>query len=204
MQHRIAPRPDLHLSFAQFCTSEAGNLCDTFWDTFFYPFGDFFGTLYLNTCLEHFLGHLFMTLFWDTFWTRFLGHYFETLIGILFWDTFYDLSVSYLISLKHLLFENIAHDKSFRHCTWLHIAVPGCTWLHPAVPGSALDCHRLYEGLNASVYTGLNAQRYSISNSGWMGLGKTHSLQYYNCKVDRNPVQFDSLPFDAIARTTSR
>ena len=42
-----------------------------------------------------------------------------------------DLSVSYLISLKHLLFENIAHDG------------PGCTWLYPAVPGCILLCLHL-------------------------------------------------------------
>ena len=42
-------------------------------------------------------------------------------------------SVSYLISLKRLLFENIAHGGSFQHCTWLY----------PAVPGSAIQKARL-------------------------------------------------------------
>ena len=33
-----------------------------------------------------------------------------------------DLSVSYLISWKRLLFENTARDGSFQHCTWLYQA----------------------------------------------------------------------------------
>ena len=53
-----------------------------------------------------------------------------------------DLSVSYLISLKHLLFENIVlmgfSALYVPGCTWLYLAVPGCTWLYSAVPGSAL------------------------------------------------------------------
>ena len=45
-------------------------------------------------------------------------------------SVFCDLSVSYLISPKHMLFENIAHDGSFQHlilCRFLF--VPGCPWL---------------------------------------------------------------------------
>ena len=42
------------------------------------------------------------------------------------------LSASYLISLKRLLFKNIAHDGSFQH--WLYLAVPGCTWVYLALP----------------------------------------------------------------------
>ena len=62
-------------------------------------------------------------------------------------------------------------------CTWLSLAVPGCTWLYLAlpdcarrylaVPWSAMnmiylskECHILpLTGLNAFVYTGLNAQK---------------------------------------------
>ena len=40
-----------------------------------------------------------------------------------------DLSVSYVISSKRLLFENIAHDGSFQHCIWLYLTVHGCTRL---------------------------------------------------------------------------
>ena len=41
------------------------------------------------------------------------------------------LSVSYLISSNCLLFENIAHEGSFQHCTWLYLAQPSFTWLCP-------------------------------------------------------------------------
>ena len=56
------------------------------------------------------------------------------------WSTC-DLSVSYLISLKHLLFENIAHDGP--GCTWLYLAVLGCTRLYLAVSCSAFIFHYL-------------------------------------------------------------
>ena len=48
------------------------------------------------------------------------------------------LTVSYVISSKHLLFKNIAHDGSFQHCTWLYLALSDCTL---ALPGSAKVCH---------------------------------------------------------------
>ena len=48
------------------------------------------------------------------------------------------LSVSYLISSKRLLFENIAQDGSFQHCTWLYLALTACTWLYLALPRSAM------------------------------------------------------------------
>ena len=47
-----------------------------------------------------------------------------------------DLSVSYLISLKRLIFENIAHGSFKPGCTWLYLAVSGCTWRYLAVAGS--------------------------------------------------------------------
>ena len=53
------------------------------------------------------------------------------------WSTC-DLSVSYLISSKHLLFENITHDGSLKHCTWLYLDVTRCTWLYLALPRSAM------------------------------------------------------------------
>ena len=108
------------------------------------------------------------------------------------------LSVSYLISSKRLLFENIAHDGSFWHCTWLYLALPGSAMIydlwpmrgslthatahsppHGAQPNPTTDLlynrppqHRLI-GLNAFVYTGLNAHaqkgmygmEISVSNS---------------------------------------
>ena len=51
------------------------------------------------------------TILWHTFWDTFL--HFN-------WDT---LCVSYLISLKHLLFENIVLMG------FSALYVPGCTWL---------------------------------------------------------------------------
>ena len=70
----------------------------------FHPFSSFhhFGTN-LYTCLGHFLDTLFETIFGALFGTLFR----DNLLGYLFVT-----SVSYLISLKHLLFENIAHQKS--------------------------------------------------------------------------------------------
>ena len=78
------------------------------------------------------------------------------------------LSVSYLVSSKRFLFKNMAHDGPFQHCTWLYLTVPGCTWLYLALPWSAMiylstDCHLLpLTGLNAFVYTGLNAQKLQV------------------------------------------
>ena len=56
-------------------------------------------------------------------------------------------------------------------CTWLYLTVPDCTWLYLALLWSAMiylstDSHiLLLAGLNAFVYTGLNAQKL------WVGMG---------------------------------
>ena len=60
-----------------------------------------------------------------------MEYFFDTFVVTLFY-----LSLSYCISLKYLLFENIAHDESFQHfvfcctCTWLYLAVSVCTQLY--------------------------------------------------------------------------
>ena len=90
------------------------------------------------------------------------------------WSTF-DLSVSYLISSKHLVVENIAHDWSFQHCTWLYLTVPG----------SALGCHDLpfhilpLTGLNAFVYTGLNVQKLLVDGMGRMVISVSTSSKSF-------------------------
>ena len=51
------------------------------------------------------------------------------------------LSVWYLISSKRMpaCFKNIACDRSFHHCTWLYLAVPGFSWLHLALCSKAIS-----------------------------------------------------------------
>ena len=67
----------------------------------------------------------------------------------------------------------------------------GCTWLYLALPWSALiylstDCHVLpLTGLNAFVFTGLNAQKVD----GWMGgrteiSGRPYSKSTYGANKD--------------------
>ena len=66
------------------------------------------------------------------------------------WSTS-DLSVSYLISSKRLLFRNISHNGSFQHCTRLYMGVPGCTCLGlpwSTLPQTAIDwlkCFCIYK-----------------------------------------------------------
>ena len=66
------------------------------------------------------------------------------------WSTC-DLSASYLISSKRLLFKNIAHEGSFHHCTWLCLDLP-CDLPYHRLPQTATDwikCFRIYRFLNA-------------------------------------------------------
>ena len=115
-----------------------------FWDTLHY-FLHFYGTLFWESFFVD-------TILWHTFWDTFL--HFN-------WDT---LCVSYLISLKHLLFENIVLMG------FSALYVPGCTWLYSAVPGSAL----IFWGPVCTVYVQCTVYVYSVctvyivqAQSGW-------------------------------------
>ena len=69
------------------------------------------------------------------------------------------LSVSYLISSKSLLFENITHNGLFSTvpgCNGLFMTVPSSTWLHLAL---LWYVHRLPVLLYIYTHTGLNAQK---------------------------------------------
>ena len=82
----------------------------------------YLGHFYLGFFETLLFGTLFETLFWETF----VEYFFDPFVVTLFY-----LSLSYCISLKYLLFENIAHDGSFQHfITWLYLAVSVCTQLY--------------------------------------------------------------------------
>ena len=76
-------------------------------------------------------------------------------------------------------------------CTWLYLTVPGCPWLYLALPWSAMiylstDCHVLpLTGLNAFVYTGLNAQKLKVD--GWAAdLRETQFWSSANNNINNN------------------
>ena len=67
----------------------------------------------------------------------------------------------------------------------LFSTVPGSTWLYLALPRSAMiylatDCDILpLTGLNASVHTGLNAQKLYVDRIGWMGVSEVRTHLSY-------------------------
>ena len=80
-----------------------------------------------------------------------------------------DFSVSYLISSKLLLFENIARAGSLQHCTWMYLALPRSAMIYLTI-----DCRRLpLTGLDASAYIytlyGLKWSK-ALSGLGWKSL----------------------------------
>ena len=61
--------------------------------------------------------------------------------------------------LKEPAFEkNMAHDGPFQRCTLLYLALPDCAQLYMALLCLAWSTFP-QTGLNAFVYTGLNAQK---------------------------------------------
>ena len=84
------------------------------------------------------------------------------------------LTESYWISSKRLLFKNIAHDGSFQHCTWLHLAVPGCTCLYQTTRQgrtSNLEFQIFNPSLILTVYFASSSFAIPFQNMGAMGIG---------------------------------
>ena len=75
--------------------------------------------------------------------------------------------------------------------------VPGCTRLYLALPRSAIiyltiECHRPpLCGSNASVYTGLNAQKLNYVERGWVGNFRKHLSYEHSSVKNANGKNFD-------------